>query len=279
MITLNCYATLAEYKAQAIPDGAIDAADDAVIEVLLKQASRYIDSKTARHFYPRIETRYYNVPDARDSARLLELDDDLLEIITLTNGDGTVLTSAYYNLRPKNYSPRFGIELKESTSTFWETDSDGNAQDAISVLGIWGYHDYYNLAWLLGSTAAEAMDASETGYDVTSATGFVTGNLIRFDNELGYVSNIASNSLTTTRGENGSTAATHLTAIPIYIWRVMDECKSACIEIASNAYRRRFGSSGNDSSATVTAAGVVLSPKEIPQMAQAFIETNRRKYL
>src|SRR3989304_10360152 len=39
-----------------------DAPDDSVIDTLIAQASRYIDQKTGRTFYPRVETRLYDAP-------------------------------------------------------------------------------------------------------------------------------------------------------------------------------------------------------------------------
>lgn len=268
MTTLNSYATLAEFKAYWLSRGgtnSTDTADDGVIELLLKTASRFIDSKTARHFVPYVETRYYPAPAGRD----LQLDDDLLEVLMLTNGDGQVIASDYYKLHPRNASPYTAIVLNSDAAYSW------GSSDEVAVYGIWGYHDRYSQAWLLGSTAAEAMDASETGYDVTSGAEFAVGNLIRFGNELGYVSNIASNTLTITRGENFSTAATHDTGINVYIWQPMEETRNAVCEIANTAYRRRQGQTTSNV-ATVTGAGVVLSPRDIPAMAEEFIRTYRR---
>lgn len=274
MTTLNAYATLVEYKAYATARGqtsSTDATDDTVIENILKAASRFFDDQTRRWFYPLVETRYYDVPDTRQ----LDLDADLLEVITLTNGDGTTIASTEYRTESRNYSPKWAIVLKGSSSITWEADSSGNTERVIAVAGIWGYHDKYNLAWLLGSTANEAMDASETGYDVTSGTGFAVGNLIRFDNELGYVSAVVTNTLTITRGENSSTAATHLTGINVTIWQVMDEVRQAVLGIALQAYKQRFGQSTTQS-ATVTAAGVVLTPKDVPAFAADTIRAMQR---
>ena len=60
----------------------------------------------------------------------------------------------------------------------------------------------------------EALDASETAIDVDSATGITANDLILIDNELIKVGTISSNTLGTgggpsTRGSNGTTAATH----------------------------------------------------------------------
>jgi hypothetical protein len=277
MTTLNAYATLAEYKSWiAVRGGSVstDASDDAVIEILLRSASRYIDSQTVRQFYPSVETRYYDVP----KGRTLILDDDLLEVITITNGDGNTIPSTEYILESANVSPHWGITIRRSSSYYWTWDSNGDTEGVLEVTGVWGFHDHYNLAWLIGSTANEPMDTSETGYDVTSSSLFAIGNIIRFDNELGYVSAVGTNTLTTTRGENGSTAATHLTGINVYIWQMQDNIKNACLSIAQSVYGARSGQTSGGK-ITVTAAGVVIRPEDVPPFAADIIENYRKQVI
>src|SRR5687767_1135016 len=106
----NLYGTLADYKAYSTARGQLstsDISDDGVIVDLLEQASRYFDEKSGRQAYPTIETRLYDVP----SDSTLWLDGDLLSVITLTNGDTTVITTANYVTRPNNFTPYYAIEL------------------------------------------------------------------------------------------------------------------------------------------------------------------------
>lgn len=63
----------------------------------------------------------------------LLVDEDLLTVTTLTNGDGTEISSADYVLVPRNVTPKIGIQLLSSAS--WEQDVDS----WISVEGTWGY--------------------------------------------------------------------------------------------------------------------------------------------
>ena len=274
MTTLNSYATLAEYKAYTTARGqtaTTDTADDAVIEILLKAISRYVDAQTARWFYPRIETRYFDVPYSRE----LIVDADLLEVLSVTNGDGTLIPSTEYSLRPRNQSPHFIIRLVDNSTYYWASDGSGNTHDVIEVTGVWGYHNRYSVAWETITTLAEDLDISETGLDVTSGTNFSAGNIVRIGDELSYISTIVTNTLTGTRGENGSTAASHLTGVNVRVWQFMDELKTATLETALQAYRRRFGQSGTNQ-ATITAAGVVLSPKDIPSIMVDFLNIYRR---
>lgn len=195
MTIANGYATLAEFKAHRPGIGSVDAADDSVIENIIEAASRWIDHETGRTFYARSETHYYDVPHGRE----LLLDDDLLTVTTLTNGDGTTLTTANYNLVPKNKSPYYGIKLKETSTYLWQMDTDGNTEDVITLVGTWGF------------------------------------------------------------------AAT-----------APDDIKQAVLELSNNMYSRRTGQQ-TDGVATVTAAGVVLQPRDVPGWVRSIIGYYRRR--
>ena len=189
----NGYATLAEYKAwQTV--SSTDATDDGVIEQIVEAASRYIDGETARTFYARTETRYFSVPNP--ASRQLDLDDDLIAITTLTNGDGNTIAATEYNLIPKNVTPYRAIKLKASSTYCWTCDSNGNTEYVISNLGTWGW-------------------AATAPHDI----------------------------------------------------------RQACLMIAISMYKRRFGENVS-STYKVTAAGIVVTPQDVPSQAAAII----RKY-
>lgn len=57
--------------------------------------------------------------------------------------------------------------------------------------------------------AAEAMDASETGFDVDDGSMFKADDILLCDSERMLVSSVSGNTLTVVRGVLGSTAATH----------------------------------------------------------------------
>lgn len=134
MAITNGYATLQEAKDYASITST-DATDDGVLEDLIEMASRFIDTQTLRTFYARTETRSFNVPNGRK----LTLDDDLISITTLTNGDDEVLTTSDYILLPNNATPKFAIQLKQSSTKKWELDSDSNSEQVITVAGSWGW--------------------------------------------------------------------------------------------------------------------------------------------
>lgn len=286
MTTQNAFATLAEYKGWVTVrsgDISIDAADDTTIEAILKGVSRYIERQSGRQFVPYVETRYFDTPTASeaDDTRLLKMDTDLLEVLSVTNGDGTSVPSTEYLLLDsglrRNSTPYRYIRIKDTSTYIWTLDSAGDYHSAVAVSGVWGQHDRYSTnAWLTGTTLAEALDASETDYDITSATLFARGNLTRIDNEINYVSGISGSTLTmAARGANGSTAAAHDNGSTVKIWQVQDDIKEACLQIAQNVYSMRSGQS-SAGRISVTASGVVIRPEEIPPMAKALIDSYRR---
>lgn len=194
MAIVNGYCDLASFKSfKGITS--TDTTDDAVIEDIIEAVSRYIDRKTGRTFYARTETHYFGVPEDRE----LPLDDDLLSVTKLLNGDGTEITNAYYDLVPKNHAPYYAIRLKESSAYWWTFGTSGDTEYVITVIGSWGY----------------------------------------------------------------------ATTTP-------DEIKEITLEIAANIYGRRSGQ-GTDATATITAAGMVVQPRDIPGWARDVLDTYKRR--
>lgn len=110
--------------------------ETAALQSFVTQAKAEIDRVTGRAFEADGTTedpvtRYYWPEDV--SGDTLYLDADLLEVVTLTNGDGTVIPSNGYWLLPDNTTPKSKIKLKSSYS--WAFGTDGR----INVAGIWGF--------------------------------------------------------------------------------------------------------------------------------------------
>ena len=255
-----------------------DAPDDSVIDALIAQASRYIDQKTGRTFYPRVETRLYDVPSPM-SRELWINDDDLLAVVTLTNGDTTVLTTTDYFLLPRNDYPKYAIVIKESSSVIWETDSNNDSEGAISLAAIYGFRQQYGTrGFVTGANLNEAsgLNAADTTFTMVSGANFASGQLIKCENELMYILGVAGADLTVRqRGDNGSTAATHAQSTAVTIWNVEPEIEMACKMLVDQTYRNRFGENLGGT-ATVTAAGVVITPQDVPALAAEIIHKYTR---
>ena len=277
MPNINLYATLADYKAYSTARGqsaSTDATDDGVIVDLLEVASRYLDDKTGRQFYPSFETRLYDIPSDSE----LWLDGDLLSVTTLTNGDATVITTANYVLRPNNHTPYFSIKLKGDSSVAWEADADDDTEQVISLLAWWGYRKQFTQrAWQsVGTLGAAISDTTTPAFTMAVSHSVVVGQILKIDSEIYNIAAVATNTITPiARGDNGSTAATHLNGATVYAWKPQEEARNAVLEIANSAYQRRFGKNTGES-AQVTAAGVVLTPRDIPKMAEEFIRNFMR---
>lgn len=192
----NGYITLAEFLAEALPKAGTDETNDTVIENIIEESSRFIDTETLRFFYAKTDTLEFDVP----SERQLRLKADLISVTTLTNGDGTAISASDFILLPSNATPKYAIKLKQSSSVFWTSDSDGNTEQVITVLGSWGW----------------------------SAT-------------------------------------------------VDPAIRRACMDIAVRTYRRRYGNAQQQGQVTVTAAGVIITPQDVPQQARRTINAFRRR--
>jgi hypothetical protein len=130
------YATLAQVKTYL---GISGATDDALINDMLSSATAMIDSYTHRTFAAQINaTRHFDAYEDVEGARLI-LDYDLCSIASITNGDGTAVTSAQYVTSPRNSTPYNTITLKRSYGAYWTTDNNGDPENAIAISGKWGY--------------------------------------------------------------------------------------------------------------------------------------------
>lgn len=128
------YITLDEYKKYA-DISSTDVTDDAVLTALIAAASNLIDHMTGRHFSAVTQTRYF-APNGTDT---IFLDDDLLTVTSVTNGDADVLTASEYFLLPTNSSPKYAVQLRGSSGLSWQSDSAGDGEQAITIVGTWGY--------------------------------------------------------------------------------------------------------------------------------------------
>ena len=117
--------------------GLSDTSADALLQLAIEAASRRIDAYCDRRFWtPTLpEERLFDT----SGGGVLEFDVDLHALDEVVNGDGTVVDPADYWLLPANTRPKWGIRLKPTSGVMWELDPDGNAEQAVSVSGWWGY--------------------------------------------------------------------------------------------------------------------------------------------
>jgi hypothetical protein len=204
MSITNGYATLEEFKQWATSRGetaSTAADDDAVIEDIIEQTSRYIDGKANRRFYADTSdvTRTYTPED-----ETLVFIDDLSATPTTLKVDytadrtyATTVASTDYDLLPENAAangqPYTMVEMRWSATDYFPDERKG-----VQIVGKWGYP-----------------------------------------------------------------------AVPAGI-------KNACLMIALNVYQGRRGQTNNAGMISVTAAGVVIRPSDVPDLAEQLIAMHRR---
>ena len=270
MALLNSYATLQEFlDFRSTTD--TDTVDDGVVEKLLEGTSRYIDSYCGRTFYPRVEALLFDCPEEN----LIYINDDLCAVISLLNGDSTTIASSDYTLLSANLYPKWGVKLKDNSGLFWESDDDSSSEQVISLTGFYAYHkEYAKRGWSSAGTLAAAIaTTTATTFTMTDGHTLKAGNILKIDNEVMIVSSIATSDTITpvARGDNGSTAATHLINTVVYKWNAQADIVQSCLEMAASAYRRRKGN-GTTGAAQVTAAGVVITPQDVPGQAREILD-------
>jgi len=117
--------------------GITTSGDDSLLSSLINAAQSVVEGPypgTDRTWEARTETRYYDY----QSRTRLDLDDDLISVTTLTNGDGETLTEdTDFYLRPYGGPPYRWIEIKSDGGESFQWS--GTPQKALSLLGSWGY--------------------------------------------------------------------------------------------------------------------------------------------
>ena len=233
------YATIGDIKDIL---GITATTDDTTIRKIAEAASRSIDAYCNRYFYTQSATRYF------DGAVKLWLP-DLLSITTLkTDEDGN---ATFENTLAATDYLLYGHGIEDSLNTLPYTrleiseNSDYSSfasgiRKGVEIVGVWGYGDGISATpYISDTTTNEALDASETAVDVTSATNLSAGQVILVESEQMYISSISSTTLTVERGVNGTTAATHDTGKTISIYQYPADIRQACIDLSVALYQNR----------------------------------------
>lgn len=268
------YATLTQLRQRlSIPDG--DTADDGRLLVALRQATAQIDRYTVRRFAPVVQTRRYDY----QSPYSLRLDIDLLELLALTNGDGTALDLSAAELLPTGDGPKSAILLDVGAGAPFTYGLVPDA--AIQVRGIWGWHDVWSQAWQDSSDAvaddplsADASTVTVSDADGADAAGesprFQVGQLLRIADEYLHVTAVdaAANTLSAIRGVRGTTAASHAQGTPIEVYRPPLDVQALCLRWAVWLYQQV--------NAGIGAGADWLYPPDLPPDVQRLAEGLRR---
>lgn len=202
------YTTLETVKDEL---GITDTLKDEMLKRQITRASDFIELFTERTFIPVIATKTFDIPTEDPTARLY-LHDELIAITSLSDDDG-VTNAGDYKLYPLNDTPKTWIQLTGDDSFAYTTSKYG----AISIAGSWGY---CNDTAVTGTVLAAAITSTTaTTFTVIDGTVIKVGYSLLIDTEQLFVSGVSGTTITVVRGNNGTTAATHLisTVVSYYV--------------------------------------------------------------
>ncbi len=218
-----------------------NATEDARLLRALEAASTQIERLTGRRFLPYVAARQYDLPPSD----ALLLDEDLLAIDALHNGDGSAIDLADVVLMPSS-PPHSVLRLRDGAYYL----AAAGAVAAITVNGVWGWHERYTRAWVAsGESLAAPLDEAATALPVSAISGvaadgqsprFQVGALLRLDDEFLRVLALdeAAQTLTLERGAQGSTAAAHSVGALLEVFRPDAEALSLSLRWAAWLYRQ-----------------------------------------
>lgn len=149
------------------------------VDDAIEAATRDVEKRMHRIFYPRIETHRFDWPSSQYATtwRLWLDQHELISVTTLTSG-GTVIAASDFFLYPDSGPPYNRVEIDlDSTAAFSSGDT---YQRAVEILGLYGYNDDSKPA---GALAAAVSSTSTTTVDVTNSAVIGVGDLIKVDSE------------------------------------------------------------------------------------------------
>jgi hypothetical protein len=298
-----------------IKDGQSIATEDAWI----MQALRWVTDRIERwpsigfDFAPRVATRYYDaqIPysgsggglsvfdSEQQDNRILLLNDPILEVTELTDGNGDELVewdgvratradSDFY-LFERGKSPWWKIRLLPESGASW-ADYDTDPVEAIEIVGVWGYRSGYDRGegWLSSGDETESnpLTISGTSLTVNDADGsdgrgvsprFSAGMWLRIGTastfEIVEVLSVDedTNTLSILRGQRGTTAVQWVQNSPISIW----EPEPSIVRAASTWVAYLYGRRGEFASGEISPSGftVIKFPPDAPPEAAAILDS------
>jgi len=281
------YVLYEDVKEDALVITSTSASDDERLWDLCRGISRRIDADCKRGFYPHVATKYYDHPS---DVWVLKVDDDLLEVSTLTtqNGDTTIAAADYYLMCGSSYNltPYDRIAIRTDSGEVFNYSS--RTQRANTVVGTWGYHEDWDNAWQDSQDTVQSnpMAASATAVTVSDVDGvdlygvtprFKVGQLLKIDDEYFYVTakNTATNVLTVIPTVNGTTATSHSQNTTIYVFKPMRDMVEDLKRAVAYFYRQT--DAGVFETTAITDIGTIIVHAGIPEEMKRVILRHRKR--
>lgn len=287
----NSYVTASEIKA-AMPDGFGRSVVkyDQLLGQLAQRVSRAIDRRCKRVFYPTLETRVFDGPQAGDRQEMrwgLRVG-DLIEIVSVEasiNGGSTyeaVAATDYVATCGADYNAAGSFDvLSMDHNGTWRSWPRG--KKAARINGWWGYTDDREGCWEdSGVTLAGNYSANGASLSAADASGLAAGMLARVDDEVFEVLGVvdggtSADSVSVMGARNGTSAAGHSTGEAVLVWRAPEPVRMAALIQCARQLERGFQGFG-DARATPEIGQLMYLAAMDPEAA-ALIETYIRMAL
>lgn len=176
------------------------ARNNAQLDRAIEAASRSVEALTHRKFYPQIDTRYFDWPNAGSGTSYrLWLDEDELVSVSSLVAAGVTIAASDYNLEPANDGPPYTYVdlIRSSSATFGGAET---FQRAIAIAGTYaGTEPVVEATTLLNG----AINSSVATLDVDDSSLVGVGSLLKIDSE--YVQVIAKTMKDTTQDASALT--------------------------------------------------------------------------
>jgi hypothetical protein len=169
-------------------------------------------------------------------------------------------------------APYFDQLRITSNGSTWYSYLCNNGGDPgyAAITGVWGYHSDYANAWVQVDALTVEQSAIATSFTVADADGedqdgitprFSPGMLVKIGDEVELVTavNTGNNVISASRHRNGTTAAVHVIATPIYVWQTEDPIRRVTARQAALMVARR----GAFQVETVDGVGTVSYPQDL----------------
>lgn len=196
---MNNYIRLNHLKADG---GITGTSKDADLLRLITRVSRAFDDVCERHFYSRVDTKYYD----GNGGTVIPID-DLISATTVVDDGTTLVSSTDYWLGPDNRLPNTPARTLELNPDSTTKTIFSNGRRKVSIAGLWGYSNETEASGLTG-TVATTNGTTITASADASALIFA-GDTLLIEDEQVYVTAVSTTSITVQRAINGTTAATH----------------------------------------------------------------------
>lgn len=248
------YTTFTQVFRAILNDNPSATSDNEFIKGCITNASAMMSAHCRRAFVPYVATHTYDAIGDHVGPYHLDLNEDLLELTALTNGDSTAISLSALVLKPSNVFPKWRIQLKQNQNVIFTYAGDW--EDAISVQGIHGFHEDYANAYgdtlenvPVGNLSSSATSFTAVDVDAADDSGrqrFEIGQYLKIESEVVKVINLdtATNLVTIRRAQLGTTAAAHAAGVDILSYRQMPDIEKQCERLAIWLYQHRDVSGG-----------------------------------